>query len=91
MIRKREVLFNIMQAIKLRDYVTYLLECYKNKVKMAYAYELAKCKNTLSQLEKFNNLAEGETDDDLNDFFSYYNMARSQLLFYEKTLENIKK
>ena len=88
--RRQEVLYNIVKAIELRDYASFLINGYINKIKDSYFTHLGKCNNALAKLKELYDKVKEENNEEVNEFFSYYNDAKSQVLLYEKTIKNIK-
>lgn len=68
---RTELLANIVESVKYRDYCTYLIECYKSKVKLAYFTEYDKISKVVNRIKNYidNNKQECEEFSELLLYF----------------------
>ena len=75
---RTELLSNIVESVKSRDYCTYLIECYKSKVKLAYLTEHDKISKVVDRIKNYidNNKKEG---DEFRELLIYFNSLSCQV------------
>ena len=75
---RAELLSNIVESVKYRDYCTYLIECYKSKVKLAYLTEHDKIRKVVNRIKYYidNNKQEG---DEFRELLIYFNSLNCQV------------
>ena len=83
---RAELLSNIVESVKYRDYCTYLIECYKSKVKLAYLTEYDKIGKVINRIKNYidNHKQEG---DEFRELLLYFNSLNCQV----KTLGSLLK
>lgn len=75
---RTELLSNIVESVKYRDYCTYLIECYKSKVKLTYLTEHDKISRVVNRIKNYidKNKKEG---DEFKELLLYFNSLSCQL------------
>lgn len=83
---RAELLSNIVESVKYRDYCTYLIECYKSKVKLAYLTEHDKISNVVYRIKNYIDNNKQECDE-FRELLLYFNSLSCQV----KTLGSLLK
>lgn len=84
--KRTELLANIVESVKYRDYCTYLIECYKSKVKLAYFTEYDKISKVVNRIKNYIDNNKQECDE-FRGLLIYFNSLNCQV----KTLGSLLK
>ena len=72
------MLANIVESVKYRDYCTYLIECYKSKVKLAYLTEHDKISKVVNRMNNYINNNKQECEE-FRELLLYFNSLNCQV------------